>query len=173
MIGLEQNKVILAPYSSSWMHYFLQEKEKIQTVLNKNDFIDIQHVGSTSIPNMIAKPIIDIGIAVENFEKARKTVKPICNIGYTYKGENGIPKRHYFIKDENNKTLFHIHMNEIFSKDWINQIYFRDYLRKNKEKANNYANLKKELWEKFPENRDAYLNGKAEFISSILSTREK
>ena len=100
--------------------------------------LDIQHVGSTSIPGMIAKPIIDIAIAVKNFEEASVCIEPIERLGYEYKGEFGIPRRHYFTKG--NPRTHHIHMNEISSHDWSDQITFRNYLLQHQAMAKNLLN---------------------------------
>ena len=97
-------------------------------ILGKNSFLDIQHVGSTSIPSIDAKTIIDIGIAVESFEKSKTLIQPMIDAGYTYKGEFGIPGRHLFFKYDNGLALFHVHMNEITSREWMDQIYFRDFV---------------------------------------------
>lgn len=173
MHGLTRNKVALSPYSASWPIIFQQEKETLIKLLGKENFIDIQHVGSTAIPFIDAKPIIDIAIAVNSFEKSKILIKPMTDTGYTYRGENGIPRRHFFVKFAENKSLFHVHMNEQTSKDWINQIYFRDYLLSHKEKALEYQSLKRVLSDKYPDDRISYTQGKNEFIESILKTKQE
>ena len=169
-IGLPNGKVTLLPYTRTWMQLFEDEKALLQAALG-SQVLDIQHVSSTSIPGMPAKPIIDIAIAVINFEDARVCILPIQHLGYEYKGELGIPRRHYFTKG--NPRTFHIHMNEIGSRDWADQIFFRDYLTRHPQCAQEYADLKLGLAKQFPHDREAYLAGKAPYIQHILQLAGK
>ncbi len=170
MLGLEKNVVRLTPYTPEWKRYFEQEKAALQEELG-SAILDIQHVGSTSIPGMPAKPIVDIAIAVADFEEAKACIPLIEALGYEYKGEFGIPHRHYFVKGE--PRLFHIHMSEINSTEWQNHILFRDYLCQHPEIAKEYAELKQQLALKFPRDREAYLEGKAAFIEGVLTKSRK
>ena len=166
MIGLERGIVRLVPYSADWKRLFEKEKARLQTAVG--DYVlDIQHVGSTSIPGTVAKPIIDIAIAVESFEQAFVCVEPIEQLGYEYKGENGIPRRHFFVK-RNPRSTHHVHMNELGSRDWENQVLFRNYLLEHPEAVEEYVALKIRLAERFPLDREAYTDGKAPFIERIL-----
>ena len=165
MLGLEKGTVRLIPYTDEWGRLFEEEKSRLQAAVGKY-VLDIQHVGSTSIPGMGAKPIIDIGIAVKNFEEASECIPPIEQLGYEYKGENGIPRRHFFAKG--NPTTHHIHVTEIGSRDWNNQIIFRDYLTQHREIAKAYAELKMGLAQRYPTDRESYLDGKAPFIERVL-----
>jgi GrpB-like predicted nucleotidyltransferase (UPF0157 family) len=165
MIGLEKGVVKLAPYSAEWKQLFEQEKAAIWRVIGAS-ILDIQHIGSTSIPGMLAKPIIDIGVAVTDFDEARVCILPLEGLGYAYRGEFGIPRRHYFTKGD--PRLFHLHMCEVQSEEWSNQIHFRDFLIQHPELADEYAQLKVRLAEKYPTDREAYLEGKAPFIEKVL-----
>jgi GrpB-like predicted nucleotidyltransferase (UPF0157 family) len=169
MIGLEKGIVRLVPYTKEWERLFQAEKPRLQAAVGKV-VLDIQHVGSTSIPGMVAKPIIDIAIAIENFEEAAVCVKPIEQLGYEYKGENGIPRRHYFVKG--NPTTHHLHINEIGGRNWKDLILFRDYLTQHAEIAKEYAELKLTLARRYPTNRQSYLDGKAPFIERVLQLAE-
>jgi GrpB-like predicted nucleotidyltransferase (UPF0157 family) len=164
-IGLPSSMVVLFPYTIAWKRLFEEERALLQASLG-DQILDIQHVGSTSIPGMRAKPIIDIAIAVRNFEKAKVCIVPIEHLGYQYKGEFGIPRRHYFVKGD--PRTHHLHMNEIGSRDWVDQLLFRDYLIRHPQSAQEYANLKIELAQRFPADREAYLEAKAPFIQHIL-----
>lgn len=165
MLGLESGVVRLTTYTTEWARLFQEEKSRLLTTLGE-DILDIQHVGSTSLPGMTAKPIIDIAIAVKNFEEARVCIKPIEQLGYEYKGEFGIPRRHYFVKG--NPRTHHIHMNEISSRDWEDQITFRNYLIRHQEMAKEYAELKLELAQRYPTDRQAYTDGKTSFVNHVL-----
>lgn len=166
MIGLEKGKVRLSPYSAEWKRLFELEKISLQSALGSN-ILTIQHVGSTSIPGMPAKPIIDIGIAMADFEGARVCIPPIESLGYDYRGEFGIPRRHYFSKGD--PRTHHIHMVEITSPAWENMLLFRDYLCQHAEIAQEYAQLKQGLAVQYPQDREAYLDGKTAFVNRVLA----
>jgi GrpB-like predicted nucleotidyltransferase (UPF0157 family) len=164
-IGLKKGVVKLAPYSSEWPKLFEEEEKLLRGLIGKY-VIDIQHIGSTSIPGMTAKPILDIGIAIARFQEGKRCVKPIESLGYEYKGENGIPGRHYFAKGD--PRTHHLHMLELDSEEWRKHIIFRDFLRENKEMAREYARLKRDLAEKFRNDRLSYTEGKSDFVAEIL-----
>lgn len=165
MLGLPSKIVRVHPYTPEWQQIFSEEQARLHACLG--DYVlDIQHVGSTSIPNMVAKPILDIGIAVAEYEEAARCVQPIEQLGYLYRGENGIPRRRYFVKGD--PTSHHVHMVEIQSENWATMIRFRDHLRQHPDVAEAYAALKQRLAEQFPTNRTAYQDGKAEFIQQVL-----
>ncbi len=115
---------------------------------------------------MIAKPIIDITVAVHDFKEAFNCVDPLKNLEYEYKGEFGIQNRHFFVKG--NPRIFHLHMLEISSREWKNHIFFRDYLIQNPDKAKQYTELKITLAQRFNADRNAYTEGKALFIKEII-----
>jgi GrpB-like predicted nucleotidyltransferase (UPF0157 family) len=164
-LGLVKDTVRVVPYTPEWARLFEEEKSRLLAVIGPY-VLDIQHVGSTSIPGMAAKPILDIAIAVRNFEEARVCIAPIEQLGYEYRGEFGIPRRHYFTKGE--PRTHHIHMNELGSRDWNNQIDFRDYLIRHPDAAREYAGLKLELAQAHPADRQGYLDGKGPFVERVL-----
>ncbi len=169
-IGLEEGVVRLEKYSPEWKTLYEKEEKLLRDSVGEY-IIDIQHIGSTSIPDIVAKPIIDIGIAIANFEEGQRLIEPIQNLGYQYKGENGIPRRHYFVKG--NPTTHHLHILEIDSDEWKKHITFRDSLRKNKELAEEYTRIKTELAEKFRNDRLAYTEGKTDFVQYVLELNLK
>ncbi|MXY98961.1 MAG: GrpB family protein, partial [Gemmatimonadetes bacterium] len=132
---------------------------------------DIQHVGSTAIVGMPAKPILDIAIAVDDFEKARVCIAPLASLGYTFKGENGIPRRHYFTKGE--PCTHHIHMVEATCEEWAKLILFRDCLRSDRSVAAAYAKMKTSLADRLDGDRVAYQNAKADFIEKVLQRSDE
>jgi len=165
MIGLERGVVRLVPYTIEWQRCFEEERVLLQAVIGQY-VLDIQHVGSTSIPGMIAKPIIDIGIAVTSFEEARVCIPPIEELGYEYRGELGIPRRHYFVKGD--PRTHHLHMSEINSQAWGNLVLFRDALIQHPHLAEEYAKLKAGLAQQYPTDRGEYVDRKAPFIERVL-----
>jgi len=173
MLGLQTGKLKFVPYNPEYSKLFKQEKKLLKNAVG-NYILDIQHIGSTSIPGIIAKPILDIAIAVNNFEVAKVCIKPIEHLGYIYMGEYGLARRHFFIRGIHCRT-HNIHMWEINSHDWKRHLFFRDYLIKNPEVAKQYVDLKLKLLEQYQHDRDRYQDGKSSFIESIerLAALEK
>ncbi len=165
LLGLKRGELRVSPYRKEWKLLFEIEKRDIEEAIG--DYIgDIQHVGSTSIIGMPAKPILDIAIAVKDFEEARICIEPLCKMGYTFKGENGIPRRHYFLKGE--PCTHHIHLLEKDSEEWKKLILFRDYLRSNQKTAEEYKELKRNLSEKLRGDRKAYQAAKTDFVAAVI-----
>jgi GrpB-like predicted nucleotidyltransferase (UPF0157 family) len=165
MLGLEKEELKFVNYNPEWQKLFEKEKKLLQSVIG-NNILEIQHIGSTSIPGILAKPILDIGIAVDNFEAAAICIKPLAEIGYTYNGESGIPRRHWFAKG--NPVTHHVHILEIDSQTWNNNLIFRDYLTQNPEIAREYAELKLKLLKEIESDREAYQQAKSPFIDRVL-----
>jgi GrpB-like predicted nucleotidyltransferase (UPF0157 family) len=165
MIGLEKGVVRLVPYTPEWKQLYEMEKVSLQDRLDAY-ILDIQHVGSTSIPGMLAKPIVDIAIAIADFEEARVCIPLMEELEYEYRGEFGIPHRHYFVKGD--PRTFHVHMSEIDSLEWENTILFRDYICQHTDIAKEYAQLKISLALKYPQERTAYMEGKTAFVERVI-----
>ena len=165
LLGLKRGELRVSPYKEEWKNLFEIEKRDIEKAIG-DDIKDIQHVGSTSIPGMPAKPILDIAIAVKDFEEARICIKPLCDMGYTFKGENGIPRRHYFLKGE--PCTHHIHLLEKTSEEWEKLILFRDYLRSNQNTAEEYKELKRDLLQRLQGDRKAYQAAKSDFVAAVI-----
>ncbi len=165
MLGLEPTKVRLYPYDSQWSKEFEKEKAEIQNTVGGH-ILSIDHIGSTAIPGLCAKPILDILIGLDDFEHGFHCVSGLEELGYTFRGENGIPGRHYFRKGS--PRTHHLHMFARNSQEWQQHILFRDYLRAHAAQRDSYAELKTALAKRYPENREQYLEGKAAFIQNII-----
>ncbi len=165
-------QVYLRNHSPLWQWKFLKEKVLLRTWL-RGQVLDIEHFGSTSIPGMIAKPIIDIQIGVRDFQRAFKCVEQIEQLGYAYKGEKGELRQYYFTKG--NPVGYHLYVVEKSSETWDKRTAFRDYLKNNRESANKYAELKQELASRYPDDSRAYQDGKLELVGRIVlvAKREK
>jgi GrpB-like predicted nucleotidyltransferase (UPF0157 family) len=173
VVGLQDGRVRLVPHSDEWSRLFAAEKQRLLVTLAPfmdSIVLDIQHVGSTSIPGIPAKPIIDIGIAITDHEAARVTIKPLEQLGYVYLGEHEVPGRHFFYLGEANTTgrTHHLHMLERTNPQWRQQIGFRDYLTNHPATAAAYGALKTELAARYADDRPSYLEGKAAFITQVL-----
>jgi GrpB-like predicted nucleotidyltransferase (UPF0157 family) len=166
VLGLASGKVALARAHDAWAAAYEQERVRIVAALGEH-LLDIQHVGSTSIPNVPAKPILDILVGVRDFDEATVCIKPMIAIGYSYRGENGIPRRHYFVKGD--PRTHHVHMVEIRSDEWRLTLKFRDLLRMNPALASEYARAKERLALLHPGNREVYQREKDMVVESILA----
>jgi len=159
--------VIIVKYNPQWPVIFEQEKIKLSNLLG-GKIQRIEHFGGTSVPNLGAKPIIDILIGVKSLADADQCIPLLQSVGYEYvpRLEREIPERRYF--NYGIPRTQHIHMAELTSSFWEINILFRDYLRKHLKVAQEYYLLKKKLASKFKFNREGYTNAKAEFIQSAI-----
>jgi GrpB-like predicted nucleotidyltransferase (UPF0157 family) len=171
---MEGNKNRIAPVGLSeanpeWVNKFEEAKTELENAIGQH-VVSIEHMGSTSIPNLSAKPEIDILIGLEKLEDAEKCIEPLKAIGYPYykRFEENTPERRYFRKSEGITPLVHVHMYEIESDFYKDHLLFRDYLRGNHEVAKQYEDLKKTLLESSEGDRSIYQSGKAEFIHRIV-----
>ncbi len=131
----------------------------------------VEHVGSTAVPNLAAKPIIDIMVGIRTLAEAPLVVEPLANIGYEYVPEYEVtmPERRYFHKGPEMARTHHLHMVEPTSEFWKRQLAFRDYLRAHPDAAEEYARLKRGLAVQYQWDRNAYTDAKTEFVQAVLS----
>ena len=168
MIGSPRNTVQLVPHHGSWARVFAKEKKRIKKALG-DSVVDIQHIGSTSIPQIHAKPIIDIIIGVHTIEKAGLLTKPLKHLGYEYMRDRGNPRvRLFFAKGPHTRHTHHLHIVKYNGKVWRAHTSFARYLRTHKHWAKKYEVLKKKLAQKFEHDRDSYTSGKAPFIQQVM-----
>ena len=153
----------LITHSRWWKWQFRKEKLLLRLKL-RNAFLDIEHVGSTAVPGLIAKPIIDIVATVPNLDVAFELVSRIERMGYEYKGQSDKPEHYFFVKGD--PIRFHLFLYE-GADPWC-RAAFRDALRRNPELAVEYAVVKKILAARYPDDRHAYWNGKREFIDGVV-----
>lgn len=158
----------LSPYTPQWEGAFREELTRLKASIGAY-VLDVQHVGSTAIPGLVAKPILDISVAVEDLEQAERCIQPLLEIGYEHRGENGIPRRRYFVRG--NPRSHHLHMVEAGSENWAAMVRFRDHLRLHPDVVEAYAKLKLLLAAQFSSDRAAYQAGKTEFIQQILQAQ--
>jgi len=167
IIGLERGKVRLSPYNPQWKKLYEQERERVVSVIGEY-ILDIQHVGSTSIPGVKAKPIIDIAIGVKDLRTGRNCIKPLEGLGYEYKHDAGIKGRHFFAKGSEKNRTHYAHVEKLNGQLWKNHILFRDYLRTHEEAVKKYNKIKERLVKKYKDDRDSYAAEKNNFIEEII-----
>ncbi len=161
--------VTVVRYDPAWPAAF--ERERVLIVGALGDLLlAVEHVGSTAVPGLGAKPVIDILIAVRSLADGERCVRPLDELGYEYQGDGGIPGCLYFRKKlTNGLRTHHIHMVERDSDFWQRQVLFRDYLREHPQEAQDYYDLKVRLAERFGTDRLGYNEAKTEFIESVLA----
>ena len=164
-------KVEVVPYNLNWTGLFQDECNKIKYLFG-SEIIEIHHIGSTSIPNLHAKPVIDIIAEVKNIQNIDQYNQKMAQIGYEAMGENGIANRRFFMKGGNNRT-HHIHVFETGNVEIIRHLAFRDYMLAHPDEARRYGLLKKELAEKYPFDIESYINGKNDYIKEIDQKAKK
>lgn len=160
-------RVEVVPYRSEWKELFDQEKKLLESLLEPAEVI-IHHIGSTSVPGLSAKPIIDIMLAADSLEQVEKATPAIVAAGYDAKGENGIPGRRYFQKsDENGIRKVHLHSYEKGSPELHRHLVFRDYLRAHPEEASRYAAVKEEAARKYEYDIESYIEEKSPLVKEL------
>ncbi|MED0678851.1 GrpB family protein [Aneurinibacillus thermoaerophilus] len=164
-------KVEVVPYNEKWPELFQEEANKIKSVFG-DEAINIYHIGSTAIPHIHAKPIIDILVEVKDVDKVDSFNDEMEQLGYKPKGENGIAYRRYFTKGGNNRT-HHVHVFKTGSEHITRHLAFRDYLITHKDEANTYSELKQKLSKQFTYNAEKYTQGKDWFIKEIQANALK
>jgi GrpB-like predicted nucleotidyltransferase (UPF0157 family) len=164
-----ENEIIIADYDPRWPILYAQERELILSVTGQ-DLVAIEHIGSTAVPGLGAKPIIDIMAAVGSLSDAERCISPLARIGYEYvpEFEDVMPERRYFRKSAGRTRTHHLHMVELESDFWRRHLLFRNFLRAHPATAEQYYCLKKELALKFRTNLEAYTDAKTSFIKEVV-----
>ncbi len=167
-LGLESGVVRLVPYDPAWADLFLAESASIEAMLRKHNVIAVlEHIGSTSVPGLAAKPILDTLVGVEHANDFIPATTALVEAGYNYRGEQGIPGRHFFRRGE--PRQYHVHLVVRESDLWRDYLAFRDFLRTHPDRVTEYAALKHALAKRYPRDREAYIEGKTEFVRRILA----
>ncbi len=166
-LGLKRGTVHLISHQSSWATDF--EKEKLQLLSAIGDYIStIEHVGSTSIPGLAAKPIIDMLAEVDNLSVYKQLIEPLAALGYEFMPERIFIDRVFFPKGARENRTHHLSLVVKDSDQWKKTLAFRDYLRKNSAARDKYQTHKTELAAKYPDDRASYTKAKEQLIEEIL-----
>ena len=160
--------VALVPYDPQWPLLFAAERERLMGLF-PSQLLDVQHFGSTAIPGMPAKPIIDLLAGVESMAVADSLVEPLLSSSYTTSAEFNatLTDQRWFMRWFNGRRTHHLHVVVLGESQWYRRLRFRDVLRSNAEIAHRYALLKKQLAAQHCADREAYTHAKAEFVLSV------
>jgi GrpB-like predicted nucleotidyltransferase (UPF0157 family) len=174
-----QEDILISPYNPEWPRLFEKEKNHLLSCLPPDIVTRIEHFGSTAIPGLSAKPIIDILVEVSSLEETKEIVVPILTAqGYEYFwrpsfGDDVPPFYAWFIKrNEKKQRTHHLHMIERNFDLW-DRLFFRDYLIEHPEIAGEYESLKLRLAAAFPNDRSAYTEAKTEFVIKITGLAKR
>lgn len=160
--------IYIAEYDPLWIDKFNEEAKKLKPIFGDLR-IQIHHIGSTSIPNMPAKPIIDIMPIVTDIHKVDFLNAELLTLGYEAKGENNIPGRRYFRKGGNLHRSHHLHVYELNNIEVNKHLDFRDYLIAHPKIATAYAELKRTVAAAHPHDIFGYMDGKHAFIRETIT----
>jgi GrpB-like predicted nucleotidyltransferase (UPF0157 family) len=167
MLGVKKQKVCLESVDKEKYDRLFASEKRILMELLAGYYVAIEHVGSTSVPNLIAKPIIDIAVGTINFDNINEIIS-IMEKEYVYLSDRGEEKRKIFVKYDGEYITHHIHIEEYGKQSWINHIEFRNKLLESEQLRNDYVKLKNSLKAKYKDDRDKYTAGKASFIQKVL-----
>lgn len=164
---MRTTKVVVLPYDEKWQYDFLNIKKEIESVIG-NLIIGIEHVGSTSVKGMSAKPCIDIDVIIDDYSVFTDVVNLLSTIGYIHEGDLGIKDREAF-RYENKPHLqtHHLYVCPQYSKELKRHITFRDYLRNHPEAIRKYSSIKEEAAKLYPNDIDSYIDYKSFCIKEL------
>jgi GrpB-like predicted nucleotidyltransferase (UPF0157 family) len=167
-LGLSSGSVELAPPDPTWAVAFAAERARLVAAVRPLP-LTLEHVGSTAVPGLPAKPILDLLGGHPPGADPVGYVAACEAAGFTYRGEYGVPGRHYFVRDDAaGRRTHHLHLVAEGGALWRSHLAFRDYLRQHPARAAEYTALKSALAARFPADRPAYTEGKAAFITETL-----
>lgn len=158
----------IVDYDQKWPMLFDTEKARLEAALG-DVAVQIEHMGSTSVPGLAAKPIIDIDIYVREIEPMEPYREPLERLGYLFQFDPEFPDLHFFAYPEEKPRQFHVHVAEVESQYKTRDLAVRDFLRAHPDVAADYAELKRSLTAAHPGDRDAYINGKAAFMDELIT----
>ena len=160
-------RISMVPHNPAWRHEFQREAERIAAALGST-VVTVHHIGSTAISTIYAKPIIDLLLVVQDLTALDEKQALMETLGYEALGEFGIPGRRYFRRDNALGDRTHqVHAFANGSPQIKRHLAFRDSLLGDPDAAQAYSDLKRELATKYPDDNEAYMNGKDEFIKDI------
>ena len=167
-LGLESKTVRVVSYDDRWPDLFDAEAARIVGAVTSAGLppLAIEHVGSTAVPGLAAKPILDLAAGRPPDILSRTYIPILESLGYIYRGDGGLPGREFFRRGM--LRSHHIHLVELGGTHWSRYLRFRDALRADPALRDAYADLKRVLAVQFPRDREAYIAGKADFVERVV-----
>lgn len=166
MVGLERGRVELREWDPAWREAYEAEVDRLESIAGDR-FLDFEHVGSTAVEGLVAKPVIDLVALVSDLDSARDLIPVLEDHGYEHRpGE--VRGRLFLAKGPRSNRTHYLSIAEEGGEFHRETVAFRDYLRDHPDAAEEYARLKRELAAEYPEDRDAYTERKGEFVERVL-----
>ncbi|MGH7632254.1 MAG: GrpB family protein [Gemmatimonadaceae bacterium] len=168
-LGLESKTVRVVPYDVRWAALFRAEASRLSDAVLVAGLpaLRFEHVGSTAVPGLAAKPILDIAAGRAMETRAVEYVPAFEAAGYIYRGESGLPGREFFRRGD--PRSYHLHFVDYDGWHWRRYITFRNALRADARLRDSYAAVKYDLAAKYPHDRESYIEGKTGFVESVLN----
>ena len=157
--------VVVADYAADWPELFRRIAEPVRHVLA--EIADVEHVGSTAVPGLAAKPVIDVDVVVRSEEDVPVAIERLRALGYVYQGDKGIEGRDAFLSPPG-APRHHLYVVVAGSKPQADHVLFRDFLRAHPGVAREYGDVKRRLAAEHPNDRARYAEGKAEFVARVM-----
>ena len=162
-------KVIVLPYNENWKADFEKIKAEVENAIG-NLIISVEHVGSTSVVGLSAKPCIDFDVVIKDYSVFDAVVSSLAEIGYIHEGDLGIKDRHAFrYTDKPHLQTHHLYVCPQYSAELHRHITFRDFLRSNPDAVEKYSRVKETAAQLFPDNIDKYMEYKSPCIEEIYT----
>ena len=158
--------VRIVDYDPEWPELAAAELRRIAAALGESA-VRLEHVGSTAVPGLAAKPIVDLQLSVPAVEQREGYLEPLEGLGYLFVPEPESPDYHLFAKPPGRPRSYHLHVCEAGSEHERRHVAVRDYLRANPEEAAGYEAIKRRLAERHPQDRLAYIEGKDDFVAAL------
>jgi GrpB-like predicted nucleotidyltransferase (UPF0157 family) len=171
VLGLAHKTVQLVPYDARWPVLFEREAALIRKQLGPH-VLGIVHIGSTAVPGLDAKPIVDVMVGVADLRVPLLLFSQLEDLGYVHRPRDTVPDRLFFAKDSSGLRTHNLSVCEFRSPFWDSHVKFRDRLRSDNNTAHAYAQLKRVLAERFPHDRVAYTDAKDQFIAAAIGENE-
>lgn len=164
---METKNVIVLPYDPKWKNDFEKIKQELVSAIG-DLIVGIEHVGSTSVEGLSAKPIIDIDVVISDYSVFDSIISKLSTIGYIHKGDLGIKDREAFkYSNKSHLRKHHLYVCPQNSKELLRHITFRDFLRNNPEAVKKYSKVKENAAKLFPDNMDKYIEYKSPCIEEL------
>ena len=164
---MKRASVTLEDYDPSWPSMFEDEKRHLMAIAREWCHGGIEHVGSTAVPGMVAKPVIDVMFGVKSLKESKPAIEVLVESGYEYSPYK-TEVMHWFCKPSDAFRTHHLHLIPFESPLWNERIKFRNLLRSNERVASDYARLKRDLAASHQEDRETYTQEKWPFIQQVL-----
>lgn len=166
-LGQPRRIIKVVPHNPQWSKQYQKEAENLKKIFGQ-ECISMQHMGSTAIPNIKAKPVIDILIEVRDLDAVEKFDNDMIALGYYPRGDESNSRRFYYNKNTDGVRTHQVHVLQTGHPNFVDLVNFRDYLIAHPQEAEMYSRLKEQVTQEFPEDIVSYIKGKEAFVQEIL-----